>query len=419
MVIKFLLSLFSIVFPVISFASSTDDNRIKTFIPELKTVTLTNPVTGESSYILDFINDSALVLNFDIIGDSHDALKLRFQHLNADWTPSGLISSEWLDGINEFIIDDYAYSSGTYVHYVNYSFLISPYETGISKGGNYMIEVFREDDPDSVILSVPFSVSENKTDIHAAVSTQTDKGFNTEWQQLELDVDIPESITKNPLADIFLTVTVNNDPNSERKISSPQSLQGQTLHYSHIPGLIFPAGNDFRRFETVRKDFPGMHVEYVDFKDGIWNARLMTDSPRSESLYLYDQTQYGRFKIDEYDATDPNLGADYVMVEFHLDYPPLYEQNIYVDGDLFNHSFSENNKMEYDKESNSYILKTPLKQGSYNYRYIILDAQGNINASTIEGNFHETSNEYLIKVFLRTPGSRGDILIASSRIFSY
>ena len=124
--------------------------------------------------------------------------------------------------------------------------------------------------------------------------------------------------------------------------------------------------------------------------------------------------------IDEFSATDPDLGADYVTVHFTLDAPEIMDGDIYLDGDLTLHSRDSRYKMQYDRSRGLYTLQLPLKQGSYNYQYVAVPKgrKGKGTSSPVEGDKFETINEYLVKVFHRPPGSRGDRLIGASTILS-
>ena len=75
--------------------------------------------------------------------------------------------------------------------------------------------------------------------------------------------------------------------------------------------------------------------------------------------------------------------------------------------------------MIYNSATGAYELSLPLKQGAYNYRYVAVPSSGGIaSPSRIEGNFHETSNEYLVKVYHRPRGTRYDRLVAAGTIMS-
>ena len=183
-----------------------------------------------------------------------------------------------------------------------------------------------------------------------------------------------------------------------------------------MPELVFRAGNEYRRFETVRTDYPGMNVDSVKFGENNWHAWLMQDESRVEKDYNFDITQHGRFKIDEYSADDPDLGADYVTVHFTLDIPEVIGADVYIDGDFALHQFNDFNKMRFDHDRGLYTAEIPLKQGSYNYQYVIASKNKSADPSPIEGDKYETGNEYLVCVYLRKPGSRADRLIGTALI---
>ena len=388
------------------------DTGQKIFKKNVRTLTVTNPDNFMGVPVLKIGGHERLNINFDVIGDDNDYLRFRLLHCNADWQPSRLMESEYLGGFNEGIVEDYAFSSNTYVHYVNYNISLPDPSIPILRSGNYLIQIYPENDPDDIWLQARFSVTEEISYIEGGVTTRTDRGVNSEYQQLFLHLDFPELNKINPFQDIILTVTQNNRPETLRFIQHPMRVQGSTIIYEHTPELIFEAANEFRRFETVRADYPGMHVDSVRFVNGMWNAWLQTDESRRHRQYTYDSTQNGRFKIDEYNSTDPDLSADYILVHFTLDPESRVNGTIFVDGDLTNHVLDEESLMKYDWNDGLYHASIPLKQGSFNYQYTVVP-EGEIlpNPGPIEGNKYETVNEYLVMAYLRTPGSRGDRLI--------
>lgn len=390
------------------------DTGQQIFRENVKSLTVYNPNDFMAPPVIRYGTSDCLNINFDIIEEDNEFLRYRIIHCNADWEPSRLMESEFLNGFNEVAIEDYAFSSNTYIHYVNYNITIPNPELPIIASGNYLLQVYPEYEPDELILQVRFSVSEETSQIRASMSTRTDKGTNSEYQQLFFNVDISSLGNINPYQDIIVAITQNNRPETTSYISHPMRVDNGKVVFEHDPRLIFEAGNEYRRFETVRTDYPGMHVDSVKFKNGIWHAWLQPDNSRLHKEYIFDRTQHGRFKIDEYNSTDADLSADYVMVHFSLDPGEFQNGYIFVDGDFTNHQFEESNRLKYDWNDGLYHVALPLKQGSYNYQYVVIPENGGIPSSkNIEGNKYETSNEYLIQVFLRLPGSRGDRLIGS------
>ncbi|MDE5842830.1 MAG: DUF5103 domain-containing protein, partial [Muribaculaceae bacterium] len=316
--------------------------------------------------------ESSISFSFDELGEDRSYLRARLVHCNADWQPSMLSETEYVEGFNQADIEDFGYSSNTFVHYVNYRFNIPAEGLRPLVSGNYLLQVYDSDHPDEILLQMRFRAAENVASINATADGRTDRSFNDNLQQLAVAVNTHGEVTYNPYSDLFLEITANSRPDTSRILRAPSRMQQKTIIYDHNPLLIFPAGNEYRRFETVRNDYPGMGIERTEWKDPMYHAWLKTATPRSDRQYLYDQTQHGRFKIDEYNSTDPDLGADYILTHFILEMDELHDADVYVEGDLTLRDYSAANRMKYLPEIGAYTLTLPLKQGSYNYQYVTL-----------------------------------------------
>ena len=386
----------------------------------MQTLTVVNPDNFMAPPVIRMGSRDRLNINFDIIGDEYEYLRYRLIHCNSNWAPSSLMESEYIDGFNEAEITDYEFSSNTYIHYVNYNISFPNEEMPILKSGNYMVQVYPENEPDSPILQARFSVSEEIAPVRAGMTTKTDRGVDNGYQQLFLNVNTTSLRDINPYQDLIIVTTQNNNPLTRSYLTHPLRVEGGNVVFEHAPELIFEAGNEYRRFETVRTDYPGMHVDSVKYYNGLWNAWLQPDFSRADKSYSFDKTQHGRFKIDEYNSSEPDLSADYVMVHFTLDPGAAQKGAIYVDGDFTYNKFDERNLMKYDWNDGLYHAAIPLKQGSYNYRYVVVPENvGLPSSNNIEGNKYETENEYLIQVFLRQPGSRADRLVGTYQFMGF
>lgn len=364
-------------------------------------------------------SDDRISINFDEWSDDFSELRCRLVHCGPDWKPSRLLESEYLDGFNFADIEDWAMSSGTFTGYVNYQLFIPDERLSPKVSGNYIVEIFHRDDPDEVLGEARFSVAEQSAQVRASVSTQTDRGHNSEWQQLEIEV-IPSDVRfDSPFSDVRLLLLQNNDPATLREIDTPARLDGSTLIYAHQPQLIFKAGNEFRRFESIRTDYPDMHVDSVRYIGPVYHVWLTPDTQRADAEYSYDQTQQGRFIVRQYNATDSDLGADYVTAHFTLDTPDITGADVYVAGEFTGYRYDESTRMRYDYNAGVYRLELPVKQGSYNYRYVAIPRDGDRqpDPSLIEGNKYETRNEYRIQIWYDPPGARYSRLITDTTLY--
>jgi hypothetical protein len=64
----------------------------------------------------------------------------------------------------------------------------------------------------------------------------------------------------------------------------------------------------------------------------------------------------------------------------------------------------ETYRLHYNEETRLYEASVMLKQGYYNYYYDTPD-------DSVEGNYYQTQNEYLILVYARPIGERYDSLV--------
>jgi len=73
--------------------------------------------------------------------------------------------------------------------------------------------------------------------------------------------------------------------------------------------------------------------------------------------------------------------------------------------------------MKYNYNIGLYETAIYLKQGYYNYQYVLLKNKNNTaDESYIEGSYYETQNQYCIYVYYREPGTLYDKLIAYKKI---
>ncbi len=366
-------------------------------------------------------SDESVIVNFDEWSEDYSDLQYRLVHCGPDWQPSGLLESEYLDGFNIADIDDWAFSSNTFVHFVNYRIEIPNEQMNPSLSGNYILQIFDRENPEEILGEARFAITEQSADIAGLASARTDRGLNTEWQQLELKLTPTDVKIDDPYSMLRIDITQNGIPSTKRTLSTPSRLEGKDIIYSHQPELIFGAGNEFRRFETIRTNYNDMHVDSMRFLSHNYHAWLTPDRERASKEYSYDQTQQGRFLVREYNSTDSDLGADYVTVHFRLETPEVVDADVYVEGEFSGYRHDDASRMHYDYGENAYLLEMPLKQGSYNYRYIAVPRRGKspADAGLIEGNKYETRNEYRVQVWYRPIGGRYDRLIGERVIRNF
>ena len=369
--------------------------------------------------IITLNSDSKIRISFDELSDERSYLRYSIIHCNADWAPSNLVESEYLEGFNYADIEEYKFSIGTLCHYVHYSFSIPNDKIQFRVSGNYLVKIYADDEPDVTLLQARFYVCENAVSVGTSVTSRTDIDYNREHQQVSFIVDTKEYSIRNMYSDLKAYVSQNSRIDNEVIIERPLMVSGKRITYDHDKRLIFEAGNEFRRIETVAQHGISMGVESMEYHHPYYHARLFTDRMRTEDNYIYDKTQMGRFTIRSSEANDSDNGSEYIITHFTLDTGgKINSGKIYINGEFTNNMFTPSSLMKYDPSTGLYYTDMLLKQGAYNYQYLYVPDGSRRGYYSIEGNKYQTVNEYLVRIYHRDPASRYDRFIGFGITFS-
>ena len=253
--------------------------------------------------------------------------------------------------------------------------------------------------------------------VSAQVSSDTEIDRNKTHQQVSFSIQYKGYPIRNPQNEVKVHVLQDNRTDNWVTNLHPSYIGPDQLRYEHNRALIFPAGNEYRRFEMVSTRYASQGVESIRYHAPYYHVTLRPDEPRLLN-YSYDQDQNGRFVIRYDEAVDNTTEADYFFVHFSLLWEnPLTEGNFYLQGAFTYDNFNEESRLKYNAEAHAYECTQLLKQGAYNYQYLYV-APGTTVGSTAqaEGNFYETENEYLILVYHRPFGERYDRLIGMQQV---
>jgi len=79
-------------------------------------------------------------------------------------------------------------------------------------------------------------------------------------------------------------------------------------------------------------------------------------------------------------VNNPQTEADYATVHFTLQMEELdLGQKVHVYGNFNNYAIDETTQMTFYDDEQTYELPLLLKQGFYNYKYIVVNKDGSVN----------------------------------------
>lgn len=397
-----------ILFTLISFVGYSQVEEVNP--PDyIKTITFKSRNTDQGELpILRY--GETFYLEFDALLNNEPDFYYVIEHYNYDWTKSNLVKSEYLRGFDNFRIVDYVNSFNTYEIYSHYSLVLPNQQTkALLVSGNYIISIFNEFQ--ELVFSRKFMIVEDLANVGVAIKRSRNVSLIQETQSVDIAIS-PISIKfNNPLETVKISIIQNNNLNTALYHIKPQYTLGNELIYRYNNETLFYGGNEYLFFENKDVRAANIGVQFIDLKD-IYHNYLFTNIIRKDLPYTYNPDINGRFQITVIDREDPSVEADYVNVHFSLQHPEIKDgSHIYIYGNYNNFATEESNMMYFNPQKEIYEAVLKLKQGFYNYKYVIVDKDNNLNEGAISGNFWQTENNYKVLVYYRDLGARYDRLI--------
>ena len=353
---------------------------------------------------------------FDDLTHEYRRYAYKVEHCNADWSTSGdLFVSDYIDGFNaDNVIEHVEQSINTNVLYTHYRFQIPNERCKLKMSGNYRVTIYDANDDDKAVAECCFMVVEPRMGIKLSVDANTDKGINSRWEQVAMEVKYGGGLSVTDVQRQIYTVVMQNGRWDNAVVNAkPQFVMGDGLRWSHNAQLVFEAGNEYRKFEMLDVRQANMGVEKIDWDGEAYHAYLWPDEPRGS--YVFDEDANGAFYIRNGDNRENNSTSEYIHVHFTLRSPRL-AGDVFVNGVWTNDQLSAPYKMQFDEGAQCYRLSLLLKQGYYSYQYVWQQSNGQIATVPSEGSFYQTENRYQALVYYRKMGERADRLVGFAEI---
>ncbi|NRA93777.1 MAG: DUF5103 domain-containing protein [Psychroserpens sp.] len=349
-------------------------------------------------------------LEFDALADDEPDFYYTIEHYNYDWTKSNLVKMEYMVGFDDFRIVDYSNSFNAFQMYSHYKLQIPNQQTRrLTKTGNYLLSIYDEDR--NLVFTRKFMIYEQRLGVGVEIKRSRDVRFIEGKQSVDIRINTGDQNINNPLQTINTLIIQNNNLRTAIKNVRPQYTLGKQLVYRYTSETAFWAGNEFRFFENKDVRAANVGVQFIDLKD-IYHNYLFTNYERASQPYTYNPDINGNFLITALGIEDVDLQADYTMIHFYLSYPKFTDgSKVYIYGNFNNYALEEMNRMVFNRNKNVYEAAFKLKQGFYNYKYVVVDPDGDLDEGKISGNYWQTENNYKVLVYYRDLGARFDELI--------
>lgn len=387
---------------------------------QIKTIKIYNSNSEISEPIIELNTSETITLSFDDLSDSPISYSYTLLHCTNDWNESRLMKSDYMDGFDINPINDYQNSYSTTIPYTHYKLKIPNNDVKLKISGNYIIKVIDSYNPEKVVLEQKFMVVEPLLTIDATLRQPFSIDKKTTSQQINLVIKTNQTSISNPYSDLIVNVQQNGQILNSYSRLKPVFIRSNEIDYSSPDNLVFDGVNEFRSFNTNSIRYISSGIQNIDHIGSEYGIQLIPSENNRKKLYITVPDINGKNKINLENSNQSEVEADYVWVYFTL---PYYDQlegkEVYVYGALTNWQALPQNQMHYNTQREAFELRLLLKQGYYNYRYVVKDSKtGEFDQTFFEGNHFETENNYQILVYLKQPSTRYERLIGYKTINS-
>ena len=359
----------------------------------VRSVQLSRAGNPSSAPILQLGQSQQLELSFEILEFNSRQFRITFTHHNPDWSRSSLPPEFFMDGLYTHFLDTGQVSRVQRPSYRQYSFQFPNDQLQFRKSGNYQLQI-RDHDNGELILQLPFFISENQGDTRSFIETFPVPRQNMRTTHRPVSrYSLPDFVNQ-PIFDLEFYFTQNQFWGRQRKadeldFSDPEEVQFELSNQHSFIGdyefLILSLTNLSLSNPQIVDSRPGEYPPTIYLTDDV-SGFSAGQSPLSG--------RYGR--------PNRSLTAQYANVVFTFD--PGKEisagQEIYLVGDFNNWMISPHTKLIRNETIDRWQTDTILKEGSYNYKYVLLENQ-QVNDLYFDDLFSRTRQEYHAFVYMR------------------
>lgn len=387
-----------------------DIQKNNIFQDNIKTVLCYQKDRQNSLPILNLNSNDKLIIKFDELESIKKNYYYTITHCNEDWTKNNLNKNEYIEGFIKNQITKYEYSFNTTQEYIHYQFEFPSKNIYPKLSGNYIFEIYDEDD--RLIIIKRFMILDSKVFIDANVKRATLAEHKNTKHEIDIIVKHNNINIKNPFSDIKIHIKQNNhDINSITNLK-PLFIKNNELIYDYEEENLFRANNEFRYFDIRSLRFLSEKIMNVSFIKDHYIVNLYNDIKRTFDNYSLIADNNGDFIIEVQEGWNSSIESDYAAVKFSLSTDEISYGNLYLIGSFSDWKINNQFKLNYNPYTKKYEKKIILKQGFYNYQYALYDSINNtIDISYIEGSHYQTKNEYYIYVYLKDFSNNYDKLI--------
>ena len=377
---------------------------------QVKSIQLHRSGRPGSPAIIELESRQQLELKFEFLEFGSRQFNVRFTHHNADWNRSTLPPEFYMDGFYNINLDAGNVSRTQRPRYRQYSFEFPNGQFQFTKSGNYMLHV-EDRDSGYTIFTLPFYVYENEGSIASQVEQRGTRQNLRRTHRPLSRYKLPD-IAEQPQFDLKFYYTQNQFWGRSRKADELDFSNPDEVQFELSERRAFIGDYEFLRLGLRDLSQSNPQVFSAEPDEIPIALTLMDDAQGFTSTGPLPASN--RFGLP-----DMSLQAEYANVHFifdpETDIPE--DSEIYLVGDFNGWSIQSSNRLRFDTETNRWQVNSIIKQGVYNYKYVLL-TENRVNDLAFDDLFSRGRQEYHAMVYMNDSQRFYDRLLQINQFFA-
>jgi hypothetical protein len=363
-----------------------------------------------------------LELHFDDMDADVKYYSYTFILCNADWSQANLSQFDYMQGFSNVRINTYRNSNTVLTRYTHYSSEVPTRNTFPTKSGNYLLKVFINGDTSQLAFSKRFLVVDNRASAGMMILQPFNSQIFKTHQKIQFNVNAQALKPTNIFQQIKIVILQNYRWNNAITNIQPTFVRQNILEYNTENDGIFPGQKEWRWVNLT-----SFRLQTDRIEKGVYNEKgqtlyLKPDYERNTLRYMYYRDANGLCQYRDIEEKNPYWQTDYATSVFTYVPPgnnPYVSKDLFIYGEFTNYELTDKYQLKFDEEEGAYKLNLFLKQGQYDYMYLLRDKKtGKIESLETEGNWWETENNYMLLIYYRPLGGRADELVGITQVNS-
>jgi hypothetical protein len=362
-----------------------------------------------------------LQLDFDDLDNDVKSYYYTYQLCDYNWQPVDISTMDYIKGFTQVRISDYQFSSIAYTKYTHYTASLPDQSSVPTRSGNYLLKVFLDGDTTNLVFTRRFFVVDAKTKVSAQVVPTISLQDNRQRVQFTVGVGGLNAFSAGQQVKVMVLQNYRWD-NAQGIDVEPTYVRNNVLEYNTDNNFAFPAGNEWRWVDIRSLSLRTGLIDSFASNKTSTDVYMRPEGDRSSHKYVYYTDQDGLYNISTIESNiTPAWQNDYATVHFKFAPPnhqPFPDQDVYIIGQLTDYQFNDNTKMVFNQAKGVYEASVFLKEGYYDYDYLLVNKKDPTQSSLMDGDHFETENNYTVFVYYRSFNDQSDQLVGIATINS-